>query len=68
VPGEPQDAERWSKGVTMPLTGTMDWASYETSIALPESQIDRIKLNVRMEGSGTVWIRDIELLRGPLAK
>ena len=68
VPGEPQDAERTAKGVMMPLTGTMDWASYETSLALPESQIDRIKLYVRMEGSGTVWIRDIELLRGPLAK
>jgi uncharacterized protein (TIGR03067 family) len=69
VSGEPYDNERVSKGVTMPLTSTNEWASYETSFAVPNPhQVDRIKLIVRMEGSGTVWVRDIELLRGPLVK
>ena len=52
----------------MPLTGSTEWASYQTSFALPQGlQCDRIKLNVVIEGEGrgTVWVREIEVLREP---
>jgi len=28
---------------------------------------DLVKLNVAFEGSGTIWIRDVELVKTPLA-
>jgi uncharacterized protein (TIGR03067 family) len=67
--GDPDDRESYSRGLAMPLTGTCDWASFETAFALAKGQRpDRIKLNVVIEGKGTVWIKDIELLRGMLVK
>ena len=43
---------------------------FESSWQLNPGQpaTDRVKLNVRIEGRGTVWVRNAELLRGPLAK
>jgi hypothetical protein len=50
-------------------TGTCDWASYETPFVLAKGQRpDRIRLNLVIEGKGTVWIKDVEPLRGMLAK
>jgi hypothetical protein len=69
VRGEPDGVEHQSKGSAMPLTGTSDWASYETSFAVPDPhQVDCIKLNLVIEGQGTLWVRDVEVLRGSLAK
>jgi uncharacterized protein (TIGR03067 family) len=57
----------YSKGLAMPVRGRSEWASYETSFRLEKGQRpDRIRLNVVIEGKGPVWIKDIELLRGPL--
>jgi uncharacterized protein (TIGR03067 family) len=65
----PKKGEYFSRGLATPLTGASDWASYETSFALPNDQWpNRFKLNVVIEGKGTVWIKDTELLRGPLPK
>jgi hypothetical protein len=69
LPGEPDDREYFSRGLANPISGTTDWASYETPFFFEKGQRpDRIRLNLVIEGSGTVWIRDIELLRGPLVK
>ena len=59
-----------SRGPDMPLTGTTDWASFETSFRCEKDQpLPReFKLNLVIEGKGTVWTKDIELLRGPAPK
>ena len=49
------------------MKGTTGWASYETPFYLIRGQRpDLIKLNLVVEGPGTVWIRDVELFRTPL--
>ena len=65
----PNKGEYSHRNLEVPLTGTSEWASYETSIAVPNAQWpDQFKLNLVIEGKGTIWIKDIELLRGPLPK
>ena len=66
VPGR---GEFFSRGLAQPLTGTSGWASYEIPFSLNERGVraDLVKLNVAFEGGGgTVWMKDIELLRAPL--
>ena len=64
VPGR---GEFFSKGIHDAATGTMDWGSYEVPFRLAQGQRpDLIKLNVAVEGAGTVWIKDVELLQTPL--
>ena len=49
------------------MKGTTGWASYEMPFYLKKGQRpDLIKLNCAVEGPGTAWIRDVELLRTPL--
>jgi hypothetical protein len=63
----PGRGEFFSKGVNQAVTGTTDWGSYETPFYLKKGQRpDLIKLNLVVEGSGTVRIKDIELLKTPL--
>ncbi|MEW8486297.1 MAG: hypothetical protein AB2705_14050 [Candidatus Thiodiazotropha sp.] len=58
--------EFFSKGVQNALKGTNDWASYEVPFFLKSGQTpDLIKLNLTVEGSGMVWIRDLELSKTP---
>jgi predicted Ser/Thr protein kinase len=58
----PGMGEFFSKGLHMPLSGSNGWAEYEIPFLLEEGQHpDLIKLNVTIEGTGTVWIKDIEL-------
>jgi hypothetical protein len=67
VPGR---GEFFSRGLAQPLRGTSGWASYEIPFFLNEKGVraDLVKLNVAFEGGGgTVWIKDIELVRAPLA-
>jgi hypothetical protein len=67
--GDADDIEPFSRGVAMPLTGTAEWASFQTPFWVEKGRrIDRVKLNIVIEGKGTVWIKDIELLHGTLAK
>jgi hypothetical protein len=65
VPGR---GEFFSRGYQQAVTGTVNWARYETPFYLKRGQQpDLIKLNLAMEGTGTVWLRNIELLKTPLA-
>ena len=66
VPGK---GEFFSRGLAQPLQGTSGWATYEIPFFLnePGVTVDLVKLNVAFEGGGgTVWIRDVELLKAAL--
>ena len=63
----PGQGEFFSKGLDNPVEGTTDWASCETPFFLKKGERpDLIKLNVVIEGKGTVWIKDVTVLKGPL--
>ena len=64
----PDRGEFFSKGYQQAVSGTVDWARYEIPFHLKRGQKpDLIKLNVVVEGPGTVWLRNVELLKTPLA-
>jgi len=64
----PGSGEFFSKGYQQAVSGTVNWARYEITFYLKRDQKpDLIKLNVVVEGPGTVWLRDVELLKTPLA-
>ena len=64
IPGR---GEFFSRGLAQPITGTTDWASYETPFHLKAGEApDLIKLNFVTKGAGRVSMKDIELLRTPL--
>ena len=57
--------EYFSKGVgfDQAASGTSDWTKYETPFLLRAGEKpDLLKLNLAIEGNGTVWIKDVELL------
>jgi hypothetical protein len=59
--------EFFSKGLHQKVAGTTDWGSYEVPFYLKKGQRpDLIKLNLTVEGAGTVWMKDLELLKTPL--
>jgi len=63
----PEAGEFFSRGLAAALSGSNDWIAVETPFFLKAGENpDQIKLNLVFEGSGTVWIDDIHLLRGPL--
>lgn len=64
----PGRGEFFSRGVDQAVEGTTDWVSCEIPFYLKKGQRpDLIKLNLAIEGSGRVWIRDMELLKTPLS-
>jgi len=63
----PGRGEFFSKGLQQAVKGTTEWSAHDTPFFLKAGQQpDLIKLNVVSEGSGTVWIKDVELLRTPM--
>lgn len=63
----PGRGEFFSKGIQDAIEGTTDWASYETPFYLKQGQRpDLVMLNLVVEGPGTVWMRDVQLLHTPL--
>ena len=63
----PDKGEFFSRGLQMPLTGTTDWTTVETPFSLKKGENpDNVKLNLVIDGTGTAWIDDIRLLKGPL--
>jgi hypothetical protein len=63
----PGKGEYFSKGLMNPLSGTNDWTAAETPFLLKKGENpDNVKLNLVVDGKGTVWIDDIRLLKGPL--
>ena len=63
----PGQGEYFSRALEMPLSGTVEWSTQETPFFLQAGQNpDNVRLNLVIEGRGTVWIDDIRLLQGPL--
>ena len=63
----PGGGEYFSRGLDSPLSGTTEWTTEEIPFFLQRGENpDNVKLNLVIDGKGTVWIDDIRLLTGPL--
>ena len=63
----PGKGEFFSRALHSPLTGSADWTQQETPFFLKRGENpDNVTLNLVIEGTGTVWIDDIRLVKGPL--
>jgi hypothetical protein len=55
--------EYFSRAVQTPAVGDSDWAAQETAFILQAGQNpDNVKLNLVVDGAGSVWIDDITVL------
>jgi len=62
----PAKGDAFSRGLQTPLTGNTDWVTEEIPFFLRKGENpDNIRLNLVIDGSGTAWIDDIRLLKGP---
>jgi hypothetical protein len=63
----PGRGEFFSRALATPLSGTTEWSSQQTPFLLKAGESpDNIRLNLVVEGPGTVWIDDIVLESLPL--
>jgi hypothetical protein len=63
----PGRGEYFSRGLQTPLAGTTEWTTEEIHFFLKEDEkTDYVKLNLVIEGSGTVWVDDIHILKTAL--
>ena len=54
--------EYFSRSLHDPVTGTTEWTTIQTPFILQENQVpNRIRLNLVIDGAGTVWIDDVVL-------
>jgi hypothetical protein len=59
------EGESFARTLHSPLSGTSDWSTHEAQFLLePDQAPTRAKLNVVIEGSGTVWVDTITLRAG----
>jgi hypothetical protein len=64
IPGK---GEFFSRGLAQPISGTTQWTHAQIPFRLEAGQApENVKLNLVVEGTGTVWIDDIKLLSNPL--
>lgn len=63
----PGKGEFFSRGLQSQLSGSTGWTTEETPFLLQKGEKpDYVKLNLVVNGKGTVWIDDIRLLKGHL--
>jgi hypothetical protein len=63
----PGKGEFFSRALQAPLSGTVEWTSQETPFFLKAGENpDNVKLNLVLDGKGTAWIDDVQLMKGPL--
>lgn len=61
--------EFFSRALDAPLSGSTEWTSQETLFFLKKGENpDNVRLNLVVDGKGTVWIDDVRLVKGPLTK
>jgi hypothetical protein len=59
--------EFFSRGLQSTASGNTAWMTMETPFLLQKGEKpERIKLNLVVDGAGTVWIDHIRLIKGPL--
>lgn len=62
----PGMGEAFSRALQAPLTGTVEWTSQQTPFFLKAGENpDNVKLNLVIDGTGTAWIDDVKLVKGP---
>jgi hypothetical protein len=60
--GIPGKGEFFSRALESPLSGTTEWVSQQTPFFLAKGQrAQTVKLNVVVNGKGTLWIDDLSL-------
>ena len=63
----PGKGEYFSRALHAPISGTTGWTTQETPFFLKAGENpDNIKLNLVINGTGTAWIDEIKLVKGPL--
>ena len=63
----PGKGEFFSRALQSTLSGSNEWSSQETAFFLKKGENpDNVKLNIVINGKGTVWIDDIHLIKAPL--
>lgn len=63
----PGKGEFFSRSLQQTIKGTTEWVSIETPFFFKKGeQPDLIKLNVAVNGAGTVWVDDIVLVKAGL--
>ena len=63
----PGKGEFFSRALHSPISGSTDWTTQETPFFLQAGQNpDNVKLNVVIDGTGTVWVDRIVLAKGVL--
>jgi hypothetical protein len=57
----------FSRGMNSTVTGTMRWKALQTPFILQAGQrAEKVTLNVVINGKGTIWIDDVQLIKEPL--
>jgi hypothetical protein len=63
----PGRGEYFPRALQSPLAGTNDWVTRETPFLLQQGQRPtRVKLNLVVDGEGTVWLDEVVLAKAPL--
>ena len=63
----PGKGDFFSRALQSKLTGDNDWSLHEASFLLQTGERpDNVKLNLAVNGTGTVWIDEVKLLKAPL--
>jgi hypothetical protein len=58
----PGSGEFFSRALHAPIAGSTEWISQETPFLLEKNQKpDLVKLNVVIDGTGTVWVDEVKL-------
>jgi len=62
----PGKGEFFSRALQSPLSGSNEWTSQETPFPLKKGENpDNVKINLVVNGKGSVWIDDIRLIKAP---
>jgi hypothetical protein len=63
----PEKGEFFSRALNTPLSGTVGWTWQETPFFLKKGENpDNVRLNLVVDGRGTVWIDEVRLVAAPL--
>ncbi|MGQ9471541.1 MAG: hypothetical protein ACUVR0_07620 [Candidatus Aminicenantales bacterium] len=61
--------EFFSRGLDSPLKGTEEWTTQEIPFYLKKGENpDNVKLNLVCEGSGTVWVDNVRLIKRKISE
>jgi hypothetical protein len=64
----PKKGEHTAKGLDSAVSGSTDWIPVEAPVFLDGSQQpDSMKLNLVVEGKGTIRLKDVEITKTPVA-